>query len=137
VALDFSGRDAEILRETMRILGDQRPEIALMHVTESAPARFMGKDAADFESNRDRDRLENYAQVLRNQGFTVSTLVGQGKPVAELTRLILGFSPDLVVLGAHGHRFWLDLLFGSTADKLRHQIQTSVLVVGKKAPGPD
>ena len=131
VALDFSGRDAEILRETLRVLGDQRPEVALMHVTESAPARFMGKDAADFESKRDRDRLETYAETLRAAGFAVSAFIGHGKPVMELTRLITDFGADLVVLGAHGHRFWSDLLFGSTADKLRHQIKASVLVVGR------
>ncbi len=131
VALDFSGRDGEILHETLRVIGDQRPQIALMHVTESAPARFMGKDAADFESNRDRDRLEAYADSLRASGFSVSTFFGQGKPVRELTRLIREFEADLVVLGAHGHRFLLDLLFGSTADKLRHQIKASVLVVGR------
>ncbi len=131
VALDFSGRDAEILRETMRLLGDQRPEIALMHVIESAPARFMGKDAGDFESTRDRDRLETYAESLRSAGFSVSILIGHGKPAKELTRLVNDSGVDLVVLGAHGHRFWLDLLFGSTADKLRHQIKASVLVVGK------
>jgi len=131
VALDFSGRDAEVFRETLRVLGDQRPEIALMHVTESAPARFMGKDAGDFESNRDSARLQTYAESLRAAGFAVSTFIGHGKPVTELTRLITDFDADLVVLGAHGHRFWLDLLFGSTADKLRHQIKASVLVVGQ------
>jgi manganese transport protein len=91
----------------------------------------MGKDAGDFESNRDRDRLETYAESLRTAGFAVSTFIGHGKPVTELTRLITDFDADLVVLGAHGHRFWSDLLFGSTADKLRHQIKVSVLVVGR------
>jgi manganese transport protein len=131
VALDFSGRDVGILRETIRFLGSQRPEIALLHVTESAPARFMGKEAGDIESKRDHDRLETYAASLRSAGFVVTTTVGHGKPVTELTRLITDFGADLVVLGAHGHRFFLDLLFGSTADKLRHQIMASVLVVGR------
>ncbi len=130
VALDFSGRDAEVLGETLRILGGQSHEIALMHVTESAPASFMGKDAGDLESKRDLDRLEAYAESLRAAGFAVSTFVGHGKPVSELTRLIKEFGADLVVVGAHGHRFWLDLIFGSTADRLRHQIKASVLVVG-------
>jgi manganese transport protein len=133
VALDFSGRDAEVLSETVRILGDQRPEIALIHITESAPARFLGGEAGDLESQRDHARLETYADSLGQAGFKVSTYVGQGKRVAELTRLISETAPDLVVLGAHGHRLLLDLFFGSTADKLRHQIEASVLVVGPRA----
>jgi manganese transport protein len=35
-----------------------------------------------------------------------------------------------VVVSAHGHRFFSDLLFGSTVDRLRHRIKATVLVVG-------
>jgi manganese transport protein len=54
-----------------------------------------------------------------------------GKPVRALTGMIEAEGADLVVLGAHGHRFFQDLLFGSTADALRHRVKASVLVVGK------
>jgi len=132
MALDFSGHDVQVLQETLRLVGDQRPALALMHVVESAPARFMGADAGDRESSADAQRLENYAKNLRDAGFTVDVFVGQGKPVPELTRLIDAWSADLVVLAAHGHRGFADLFFGSTADKLRHRIKASVLVVGAR-----
>lgn len=132
VALDFSGRDSEILSETLRFLGGQVPELALMHVVESASARFLGKESADVETQRDMERLEAYAEQLRGLGYTVSTYLGTGKPVPELVRMIGEFGPDLVVLGAHGHRFFSDLIFGSTADSLRHRIPASVLVIAKK-----
>lgn len=64
-------------------------------------------------------------------GFNVECHVGAGKPVQELVRLMSEFGADLVVLGAHGHRFLSDLIYGSTADALRHRISCSVLVVGK------
>ncbi len=131
VALDFSGRDGAILKETLKMAGDGRPELALMHVVESAGARFLGKDSADEESQHDAERLEGYAEALRAKGFKVTTKLGRGKPVPVLATMIEEFGPDLVVLGAHGHRFLLDLFLGSTADALRHRIKTSVLVVGK------
>jgi len=131
VALDFSGRDGVILRETLKMAGDGRPELALMHVVESAGARFLGKDSADEESQHDAERLEGYAEALRAKGFKVATKLGRGKPVPVLATMIEEFAPDLVVLGAHGHRLLLDLFLGSTADALRHRIRTSVLVVGK------
>ena len=132
VALDFSGREADILKEAIRVLGDQRPELALMHVVESAGARFLGKDSADAETQEDMERLKSYAGDLEKLGFSVQTFLGTGKPVPELTRMVEEFGPELVVLGAHGHRFLSDLFFGSTADSLRHRIKASVLVVAKR-----
>jgi manganese transport protein len=132
IALDFSGRDAIVLRETVRLLGSQRPELGLMHVVESAPARFWGRDAGDRESKEDPGRLEGYALQLSRLGFGVRTFMGTGRPVEELKRMIRDFEADLVVLGAHGHRFLADLIYGATVDKLRHRIEASVLIVGKK-----
>jgi len=132
IALDFSGRDMPVLRETVRLLGAQRPEIGLMHVVESAPARFWGMDAGDRESKEDPGRLETCAQKLRELGFVVHIFLGSGKPVDELIRMIRDFEADLVVVGAHGHRFFADLIHGATVDKLRHRIEASVLIIGKK-----
>ncbi|MEJ2422470.1 MAG: Nramp family divalent metal transporter [Acidobacteriota bacterium] len=134
VALDFSGRDRRVLAETLRFLGDSRPDLALMHVTESAPARFLGKESGDIESQYDETRLKVYAEELRKLGFQVRTMLGSGKPVPELARMVESFGADLLVLGAHGHRFILDLFFGSTADALRHRVSASVLVVAKQSP---
>lgn len=130
IALDFTGREAEILCETIRFLGAQRPHLAIMHVTESAGARFLGTDAADSETDDDASQLEVYARALRDQGFDVSTHLSAGKPVVTLARMVGTIQPDIVVLGAHGHRFLSDIIFGSTADALRHRIKASVLVVG-------
>ena len=131
IALDFSGRDPEVIRETLRLLGAQRPALCLMHVVESAAARFLGADSADAETQQDAARLERYAEELRALGFAVETRLGVGKPVPELTRLVGEFAPEVVVVGAHGHGFLKDLLFGSTADALRHRIAASLFVVGR------
>jgi manganese transport protein len=131
VALDFSGRDGVILRETLKMAGDGRPELALMHVVESAGARFLGKDSADEESQHDAERLEGYAEALRAKGFKVATKLGRGPPVPVLAALFVVFARVVGVGGPPAHRLLLDLFLGSTADALRHRIRTSVLVVGK------
>jgi manganese transport protein len=132
VAIDFSGRFRRAIREMLRIVGSERPQIALMHVVESATARFLGPDADDIETQKDSQRLEEYAKELRTLGFEVTTRIGTGKPVPELARMVKEFDADLVVLSAHGHRFLSDLLRGSTVDRLRHEIDATVVVVGKK-----
>ncbi len=37
--------------------------------------------------------------------------------------------PDLVVMGAHGHRNIKDLIFGTTIDPVRHALDIPILVV--------
>jgi manganese transport protein len=37
--------------------------------------------------------------------------------------------PDLMVMGAHGHRQLKDLIFGNTIDPVRHALKVPILVV--------
>ena len=39
--------------------------------------------------------------------------------------------PDLIVMGAHGHRGLKDLIFGNTINGVRHEAGAPVLVVGE------
>lgn len=135
VALDFSGRERPVLFELVQLLGSRRPRLALLHVVESAGARFLGRDSGDAEVAADRDRLEVYANSLRAVGFEVECRLGLGRRVPELARMVEEFGADLLVLGLHGHRFFSDLLHGSTADTLRHRVSCSVLMVGTGAGG--
>ncbi len=43
-------------------------------------------------------------------------------------------SPDLIVMGAHGHRGLKDLIFGNTINAVRHEVSAPVLVVGDEPP---
>jgi manganese transport protein len=36
---------------------------------------------------------------------------------------------DLLVMGAHGHKGFKDLIFGTTVDAVRHRIKIPVLVI--------
>ena len=45
--------------------------------------------------------------------------------------MVNSFDADLLVVGAHGHRFLSDLLRGSTVDALRHRVACNVFLVGK------
>jgi len=49
--------------------------------------------------------------------------------VDQLARLVDVHSPDLLVLGSHGHRGVADLVHGTTVERLRHRVKVPVLVV--------
>jgi manganese transport protein len=129
IALDFGGREELLLTESLRFLLPARPSIRLLHVVESPSARAFGPEAADREAGADADRLEQCAQAVRALGFEVSVALGAGDPARELARLVREFGADLVILGGHGHRGFSDVLYGTTAEALRHRVRASVLVI--------
>jgi manganese transport protein len=45
--------------------------------------------------------------------------------------MVTEFQADLLVMGAHGHKFFKDLIFGSTVDVVRHRVKIPVLIVRK------
>ncbi len=53
-------------------------------------------------------------------------------PKDEIVKLAREIEPDLVVMGAHGHRGVKDLIFGNTINGVRHEISAPVLVVGDR-----
>jgi len=52
-------------------------------------------------------------------------------PKDEIVRAARRLHPDLIVMGAHGHRGLKDLIFGNTINRVRHEVSAPVLVVGE------
>ena len=52
-----------------------------------------------------------------------------GDPATELVKVAGEESVDLIAMSTHGHRFLNDLLRGSTADRVRHNVEIPVLMV--------
>jgi manganese transport protein len=43
--------------------------------------------------------------------------------------MVKAFDADLLVMGAHGHKLFKDLIFGATVDTVRHRVKIPVLIV--------
>ncbi len=52
-----------------------------------------------------------------------------GDPATELIRLCEERKVDLIAMSTHGHRFFNDLLRGTTVDKVRHLVKIPVLLL--------
>ncbi len=129
VALDFSGKEEQLLNEALRFAEKGKTELHLLHVVESPVARALGTEGSDQETLTDTARLEVVAAGLRSKGFKVSALLGAGDPASELSRLINEMDDELVILGGHGHSGVSDLAYGSTIDALRHRVKAKLLVI--------
>jgi manganese transport protein len=55
--------------------------------------------------------------------------IGFGNPRRRIPKMVTEFDADLLVMGAHGHNFFKDLVFGTTVDTVRHRVTIPVLVV--------
>ncbi len=128
VALDFTSVDKKTLQHAVQF-GGKDAHYLLIHVVETAGAWVMGADIDDFETAADRDILEQYAAELRGLGYQAEAVIGYGFARQAIPKLVNEKNADLLVMGAHGHKTFKDLIFGATVDAVRHRVKAPVLVV--------
>jgi manganese transport protein len=130
VSVDFSSAD-ELAINTAFELGGIDAKYTLIHVVETIGAMLFGENADDHETSIDEKLLKEYEVMLTQKGFKVSTKLGFGKPDKAIPEIINAGDFDVLVMGTHGHRGIKDLLFGTTVDKLRHEISIPLFIVKK------
>ncbi|HTF19414.1 MAG TPA: universal stress protein, partial [Chryseolinea sp.] len=128
VTLDFSSIDNLTIQSALA-QGGHDAEYVLLHIVETAGAMMYGSDISDHESLNDRLSLENYRDQLVTRGYQVDIQIGYGNPRRRIPKLVTAFDADLLVMGAHGHEFFKDLIFGTTVDTVRHRVKIPVLIV--------
>jgi manganese transport protein len=130
VTIDFSDLDTITIKSALA-QGGKEASYQLIHVVETAGALVYGSRIADRESSKDASALEAYAKQLRGEGYDVSIEVGYGNPRRTIPKFVKAFNADLLVMGAHGHKLFKDLIFGATVDTVRHRVGIPVLIVQK------
>lgn len=128
IAIDFSSVDALTIRSATA-QGGKSARYLLVHVVETAGAMWYGSQIADHESSEDAKALESYLNQVRAQGYTAEMKIGFGNPKRIIPELVTEFKADLLVMGAHGHNWLKDLVFGTTVDSVRHRVKIPVLIV--------
>ena len=128
VAVDFSERDPKLLAAAMgQAKGDT--QFILIHVVESASALLLGDQTADYETQKDKERLDLYANVFIEKGFEAEGILGFRNRAKEIVRIVKETNSDLLVAGAHGHTGLKDFIYGETVNAVRHELKIPVLVV--------
>jgi manganese transport protein len=74
--------------------------------------------------------LSDIAASLRVQGVDVETIVSHSNnPTGEIVKHARKIQPDLIIMGAHGHRGIKDLVYGATINAVRHELDFPLLIV--------
>lgn len=128
VAIDFSKVDKDILNTAISI-GNKDSEFLLIHIVESAAAIAIGAESNNIEASDDEHTLQYYSSILINAGYKSDYIIGYGNPKKQIPKFVLGFNSNILIMGSHGHKFFKDLIYGTTISAVRHNVNLPILIV--------
>lgn len=131
IPLENSAADETILAHIRPLARLTGARLLLMHVADGWAARNFDrlKLAESEEMKNDRSYLERRTRELTEEGFVCEAQLALGEPSDEIIKLAREKDVDLIAMTTHGHRFISDVLYGSTADKVRHHVDIPVLLL--------
>ena len=134
IALENSAADDTILGHIRPLARLTAAKLLLVHVADGWVARNFNqlKLAESEEMKEDRAYLEKRSRELSDEGFSCEAVLALGEPSDQIIKLAHEKGADLIAMTTHGHRFISDLLYGSTADRVRHQVDVPVLLLKVK-----
>jgi manganese transport protein len=128
VTIDFSKNDTDCIRNAI-MQGGKHATYTLIHVVETAGARYYGTEVMDHETQSDADNLNTYVTALTRLGYQAKAHIGFGSAASAIAKIVNSDDIDFIVMGSHGHQAIKDLIFGTTVNSVRHKVNVPVLVV--------
>jgi manganese transport protein len=128
VTIDFSKNDQDTLRHALT-QGGKEALYTLIHVVETAGARYNGTEAMDQETQSDADNLDKYVQIVKGMGYEAEARIGYGNTSDAISGIVKKERIQFLVMGSHGHKVLKDMIFGTTVNSVRHKVNIPVLIV--------
>jgi len=128
VALDFSEHDEKLMSYALG-QGKENTHYLLIHIVESASAIILGNQSDDYETRKDKERMDGYVLELQRRGFAAEGFLGYKNRAREIVRIAKEVKADMIVMGAHGHSGLKDFIYGETVNTVRHELKIPVLIV--------
>jgi manganese transport protein len=128
VTIDFSKNDADCIRNAI-MQGGKGAHYTLIHIVETAGARYYGTEVMDHETQSDVDNLDTYVDAMVKLGYKARAHIGFGSAASAIAKIVNDGDIDFIVMGSHGHKALKDLIFGTTVNTVRHMVNVPVLVI--------
>jgi|SRR5580693_7218722 nucleotide-binding universal stress UspA family protein len=134
IPLENSSADETILTHIKALARMTGAKLLLVHVADGWVARNFDRLqlAESEEMKQDRAYLEKRQRQLSAEGFACDAVLALGEPSDEIIKLARERDVDLIAMTTHGHRLISDILYGATADKVRHEVDVPVLLLKVK-----
>ncbi len=135
VPLDHTARDRGAIAHAATIARLHRARLVLLHVEEDVTSQVYGDLASTAEVQAGEKYLDDIVASLKAQGLDVGVTVRHSRdPKSEIVAVARELKPDLVIMGAHGHKGIQDLIFGQTINAVRHDLDVPLLIVRGEPP---
>ena len=132
VTLEATPTDRAIIDHIKTLAVAMESRVVLLHVADGWAARTYGQEAISDEITEDKAYLEKIRHEFRAVGVKADAELAYGDPSQEIVKWVEKEGCDLVAMSTHGHRFIGDILFGTTAHHVRHNIDVPLLLVRAK-----
>jgi len=135
VTLDHTRLDAVALRHASALAKTYGARLHLLHVEEGVTSQVYGDLASTAEIEQGRLYFQQLLDALHAAGVAADLEVVYARSAAdEIIAAARRLRPDLVVMGAHGHRGLKDVVYGATINHVRHAVGAPVLIVQDRGP---
>lgn len=130
VPLDHTDKDRDAIAHATAMAKQHHAKLYLLHVEEGVTSQMYGSLASTAEVEAGNEYLKEIAAQLEKQQVAVETVVRHSRrPREAIVAYAEELKPDLVVMGAHGHKGLKDIVFGTTINAVRHKLKMPLLVV--------
>jgi manganese transport protein len=130
VPLDHTDLDRQAVGHAVAMARLHHATLYLLHVEEGVTSQVYGEMSSTAEVEAGQKYLDAIVQSLEAESIEVVTKVTHSSnPKEEIIRYAREVQPDLLIMGAHGHKRLQDLIFGNTIDPVRHALPVPILVV--------
>jgi manganese transport protein len=135
VTLDHTRLDAVALRHAAVLAKTYGARLHLLHVEEGVTSQVYGELASTAEVEQGRLYFQRLVDALQAAGVAAEVeVVFANSAPDEIIAAARRLRPDLVVMGAHGHRGIKDMVYGATINHVRHAVGAPVLIVQDVGP---
>ena len=135
VTLDHTDLDHEAVAHAANLARQHMATIHLLHIEEGVTSQVYGPLASTAEVRQGIAYLEEIASHLRLAGLRVETTVQHAQsPKEAIVSFAQQLQPDLIIMGAHGHRGIRDIIYGTTINSVRHEVKAPLLIVQQRNP---
>jgi nucleotide-binding universal stress UspA family protein len=107
-----------------------------VRIPSSVPADMAAKFREQQVDQAERDvteKMDDYVGVLTSQGIAVNRLIRLGSPRHLIVDMAQELEADLIVIGSHSKRGFLDIALGGTAKHVSEHAPCPVVMVTPKA----
>lgn len=132
LTLDLSAADRPIIDHVKQLALVMHSRVVLLHIATGAAAQYHSEDAAGKEVGDARAYLERVQAEFTADNVSATVELGYGDPGNEIIKWVEEQGCDLVAMGTHGHKLLGDLVLGTTASRVQHNISVPVLLLRVK-----